>query len=54
MLSGYQVNKVDFLNLVRSQVTLYDYETQYWKSFSEANQALARLAAAVGGEVSDE
>ena len=54
MLSGYQVNKVDFLNLVRAQVTLYDYETQYWKSLSEANQALARLAAAVGGEVSDE
>ena len=54
MLSGYQVNKVDFLNLVRSQVTLYDYETQYWKSFSEARQALARLTAAVGGEVGDE
>ena len=51
MLSGYQVNKVDFLNLVRAQVTLYDYETQYWKSFSEAHQALARLAAAVGQEV---
>jgi cobalt-zinc-cadmium efflux system outer membrane protein len=54
MLSGYQVNKVDFLNLVRSQITLYDYETQYWKSFSEANQALARLTAAVGEEVTDE
>jgi cobalt-zinc-cadmium efflux system outer membrane protein len=54
MLSGYQVNKVDFLNLVRSQVTLYDYETQYWKSFSEARQALARLTAAVGAEVNDE
>jgi cobalt-zinc-cadmium efflux system outer membrane protein len=51
MLAGYQVNKVDFLNLVRSQITLYNYETQYWKSFSEANQALARLAAAVGEEV---
>ncbi len=54
MLSGYQVNKVDFLNLVRAQVTLYSYETQYWKSFTEANQALARLTAAVGEEVSDE
>jgi outer membrane protein TolC len=53
MLSGYQVNKVDFLNLVRSQITLYDYEIRYWKSFSEANQALARLAAAVGGEVAE-
>ena len=54
MLSGYQVNKVDFLNLVRAQITLYSYETQYWKSFSEANQALARLSAAVGEEVIDE
>jgi len=53
MLSGYQVNKVDFLNLVRAQVTLYDYETRYWKTYSEARQALARLAAAVGGEVTE-
>ncbi|MEZ5541428.1 MAG: TolC family protein [Pseudomonadota bacterium] len=51
MLAGYQVNKVDFLNLVRAQITLYDYEIQYWKSFMEARQALVRLAAAVGGEV---
>ena len=50
MLSGYQVNKVDFLNLVRSQVTLLNYENQYWQSLSEANKALARLAAAVGEE----
>ena len=54
MLSGYQVNKVDFLNLVRAQITLYEYETQYWKSFSEAKQALARLGAAVGEEVAGE
>jgi len=50
MLAGYQVGKVDFLNLVRSQTTLYDYETQYWKALSAANQALARLIAAVGEE----
>lgn len=48
MLAGYQVNKVDFLNLVRSQITLFEYETQYWKAFTEAHQALAQLAAAVG------
>jgi outer membrane protein TolC len=53
MLSGYQVNKVDFLNLVRAQITLYDYETRYWKTFSEAGQALARLTAAVGEEVTE-
>lgn len=50
MLAGYQVDKVDFLNLVRSQITLYDYETQYWQALSEARQALARLAAAIGAE----
>ena len=50
MLAAYQVNKVDFLNLVRSQITLFDYETQYWKAFTEANQSLAQLSAAVGME----
>jgi len=50
MLAGYQVNKVDFLNLVRSQITLYNYETQYWKAFTQANQALAQLTSVVGKE----
>jgi len=51
MLAAYQVNKVDFLNLVRAQITLYNYETQYWKSLAEANQSLARLDAAIGKPV---
>jgi cobalt-zinc-cadmium efflux system outer membrane protein len=51
MFAGYQVNKVDFLNLVRAQLTLYNYETEYWKALAEANQALAKLAAAVGKEI---
>jgi len=50
MLAGYQVNQVDFLNLVRSQITLFRYETRYWKAFGEAQQAWARLQAAVGKE----
>lgn len=54
MLAGYQVNKVDFLNLVRSQITLYNHETRYWQALSEAQQALADLNAAVGREVTDE
>jgi len=48
MLAAYQVNKVDFLNLVRAQITLYNYETQYWKVLAEANQSQARLDAAIG------
>ncbi|NOQ63353.1 MAG: transporter [Methyloprofundus sp.] len=50
MLAGYQVNKVDFLNLVRSQITLYNYEIQYWQALSLANQAAAQLMAIVGKE----
>lgn len=50
MLVGYQVNEVDFLNLVRSQMTLFNYQLQYWKALSDAKQALARLEAAVGKE----
>jgi len=45
------VGKVDFLNLVRSQITLYDYEIKYWKTLAEARQSLADLKAAVGGDV---
>ncbi|MCK5831918.1 MAG: TolC family protein [Methylococcales bacterium] len=50
MLVGYQVSKVDFLNLVRSQITLFNYEMQYWNAFAEANQSLAQLTATVGKE----
>lgn len=50
MLAGYQVSEVDFLNLVRSQMTLFNYELQYWKALSDAKQALAHLEAAVGEE----
>ena len=50
MLAGYQVNQIDFLNLVRSQMTLLDYELNSWRSFTEARQALSRLQATVGEE----
>ena len=50
MLAGYQVSEVDFLNLVRSQVTLFNYELQYWKALTEAKQALSWLQASVGEE----
>jgi len=54
MLAGYQVSKVDFLNLVRSQITLYDYETRYWKVLADARQNLARLEAAIGKKIGKE
>jgi outer membrane protein TolC len=50
MLAGYQVNQVDFLNVVNTQITLYNAQIHYWESLSRAKQALARLASAVGEE----
>jgi len=54
MLAGYQVNKVDFLNLVRAQITLYNFETEYWKALAGARQSMARLEAAIGKEITRE
>lgn len=53
MLAAYQVDKVDFLNLIRAQVTLYNYQTQYWKALSASWQAWIRLQAAVGKPLAD-
>jgi len=48
MQAGYQVNKVDFLNLVRAQLNEFNTDIQYWQQVSLAHQAEARLAAAAG------
>ena len=53
MRAGYRVNQVDFLNLVRSQVTLLEHELQLWSARARSQQALADLRAAVGGGLDD-
>ena len=50
MLAGYQVNKVDFLNVVNGQLTLYNAQINYWEALSKAKRSLAGVAAAVGTE----
>jgi outer membrane protein TolC len=50
MLSGYQVNKVDFLNVVNGQLMLYNAQINYWQALGNAKAALARLAALAGKE----
>jgi len=50
MLAGYQVNKVDFLNLVRAQLSEFNTDIQYWQQVSTLHQSEARLAAAAGKE----
>jgi len=53
MLAGYQVNKVDFLNLVRAQLSEFNTDIQYWRQVSALHQAEARLAAAAGKDSID-
>lgn len=54
MRSGYEVSKIDFLNLIRAQITLFDYQIRYWQTLSQSHEALARLTAAIGKETYDE
>jgi len=51
MLAGYQVGKVDFLNLVQAEITLYRYQVRYWEAVAAAHGARAALESAVGGEL---
>jgi len=50
MLSGYQVNQVDFLNVLNAQIMLYNAQISYWEALSSAKQSLANLAASAGAE----
>lgn len=50
LMAGYQVGKVDFISLQRSQSMLYDYQTRYWQAYSKAHQSMADLAWALGKE----
>ncbi len=48
MRAAYQVGEVDFLNLVRARITLYNHETEYWQAISKAWQAVAQIEAETG------
>ncbi|MDX2495253.1 MAG: TolC family protein [Desulfuromusa sp.] len=50
-LSAYQVDKVDFLDLLDSLMTLYRYEIDFIKVLSDQQRSIARLEAAAGLEV---
>lgn len=48
---GYQVNKVDFLTLLDSRVTLFNYEREYFDSVADYQMKRAQLSALVGQEL---
>jgi outer membrane protein TolC len=47
-LSAYTVNKVDFMTLLDSQMTLYRYELEYHEALTEYEKNLSTLEMAVG------
>ncbi|MFQ5448524.1 MAG: TolC family protein, partial [Saprospiraceae bacterium] len=53
MLAGYRVNKVDFLNLVRSQLSEFNNQIQYWRLYTQIAQLEADLSFALGGKYID-
>ncbi|MEJ2695741.1 MAG: TolC family protein [Candidatus Sulfobium sp.] len=47
-ISGYQVNKVDFITLVNNQVTLYNYEIEYYQAVTDYENTISEIEASVG------
>jgi outer membrane protein TolC len=50
-LSAYQVDKVDFLTLLNSQMTLLNYEMDYYRVLTNHEKGLAELEAFVGKDL---
>ncbi len=48
---SYRVNKVDFLTLLDSRVTLFNYEREYYDSVADYQMKLAQLEALVGKQL---
>lgn len=47
-LAGYQVDKVDFLTLLNNQVTLFNFEIDYYKHVTEHEKKLSKLESVAG------
>ncbi|MGZ9127835.1 MAG: TolC family protein, partial [Candidatus Binatia bacterium] len=52
LLAGYQVSEANFTELLRTQLSFFQYQTQYWQALTSTQQILAELSAEVGEELS--
>jgi outer membrane protein TolC len=50
-VAGYQVGKVDFLTMLDNQVTLFNFEKEYYRVLAEYQSNLARLEWVVGAPI---
>ena len=48
---GYQTDKVDFLTLINNQITLFNYELDYYRVISDYNIDLAGLEYVIGTQL---
>lgn len=51
LLAGYQVSRADFTDLLRTQLSFFQYQSQYWQALAGTQQILAELSAEVGEEL---
>lgn len=47
-VAGYQVGKVDFLTMLDNQITLFNFEKEYYRTMGEYQTSLAKLEWVVG------
>ena len=52
LLAGYQVSQTNFTDLLRTQLSFFQYQKQYWQALTSTQQILAELSAEVGEELS--
>ncbi len=53
-ISSYRVNKVDFITMMDTLMTLFRYETQYYRLVSEHRKNVAEIETAVGKSPAEE
>ena len=52
LLAAYPVGQSNFTDLLRTQLSVFQYQVQYWQALSDTQQLLAELSAAIGEELS--
>ena len=52
LMAGYQVSQTNFSDLLRTQLSFFQYQTQYWQALTNTQQILAELSSEVGEELS--
>ena len=50
-LASYQVGRVEFLPVLETQATLFNYETEYFRVLTDFATTLAELERVVGREI---